>query len=250
MDVIGIIHAGGKGERLRPLTLSIPKPLIEIGKIKKPVIYWSMLPAILYGVKRFVITTNYLSEKIEKYFKGEEWKEFEIVLYRERGNWGSAGAVKYCLKEGIIDEKATVLMQNAADITRNFIDELIKFHRKNSDKYDVTIVAAERCVIPSSKVEYDPYSGAVKGFRRRPEHRWKKGEASHVGMFVFSPRGMKKFESAPIPSNPEDSVVQELIKEGRANVFLVDSWIPIKYRSDILEANKIDIEKYILGEQG
>ncbi|MCS7105713.1 MAG: sugar phosphate nucleotidyltransferase [Candidatus Aenigmarchaeota archaeon] len=249
--VVCVVHAGGKGERLLPLTLTVPKPLVEIGIEKKPLIYWSMLPSISYGIKKFVITTNYLSEKIEEYFKRDEWKGFEIIIYREKEKLGSAGATKYCIEEGIIDKKETVVMQNASDITRNFIRELLKYHKKQEEKgFELTIVCAERCVIPSSKVEYDVKTGKALSLKRKPEHVWSKGNASHVGTFVFSPKGLEKFKNVKIPSNPEDSVVQDLIKEGRACVYVTDVWIPIKYYSDVEEANKIDLRKFILGKQG
>jgi len=247
MSVICVIHAGGRGERLQPLTLSIPKPLIEIGINKKPLIYWSMLPAIKFGIKRFVITTNYMTEKIEMYFKGKEWKNFDITVYREREKLGSAGATKYCIEEGIIDKKDTVLMQNASDITRNFIPDLLTCHRENEKNgFETTIVISQKCFIPSSKVEYDQKSGTVLSLKRRPELVWKYGEGSHVGMFVFSSKSLDRFKTVKIPSNPEDSIIQDLIEEKKACVYVTDSWIPIKYASDLSNVNEIDLEKYIL----
>ena len=246
-----VVHAGGKGERLHPLTLYTPKPLIEIGLNKKPLIYWSMFPAIKFGIKKFVITTNYMSEKIEENFKKDEWKSFEIIIYREKDKLGSAGATKKCIEEGIIDKKDVILMQNASDITRNFVPDLLKHHGRYEKKgFEVTVVVAERCVISSSKVEYDKKSKTVISFKRRPEHVWKYGEGSHIGMFVFSPKSLEKFQNIKIPSSPEDSIVQDLINEKKANIYVTDTWIPIKHNSDVTYANEIDLEKFILGEHG
>jgi len=243
-----VIHAGGKGERLHPITLSIPKPLIEIGIHKKPLIYWSMLPAIEYGIKRFVITTNYMSEKIEKFFETREWKDFDITVFREEEKLGSAGATKCCIEEGIIGKKDLVLMQNASDIIRNFLPKLLAFHEEHVKKgFEATIVTAQKFIVPSSKVEYDLKTYAVKSLRRRPELVWRDGEGSHVGMFVFSPTSLERFMSVKIPSNPEDSVVQDLIGEKRACAFVTDSWIPIKYASDVSAVNELDLRKFILG---
>jgi len=82
--------------------------------------------------------------------------------------------------------------------------------------------------------------------KRRPEFVWKYGEGSHVGMFVFSSKSLERFKSVKIPSNPEDSVVQDLINERKACIYVTDSWIPIKYSSDISNVNQIDLQKFIL----
>jgi len=241
------MHAGGRGERLQPITLSIPKPLIEIGVNKKPLIYWSMLPAVKSGIKRFVVTTNYMSDKVEEYFRRKEWENFDITVYKEREKLGSAGATKYCIEEGIIRKKDTVLMQNASDITRNLIPDLLRYHEEYERRgFEATIVVAERCVIPSSKVEYDQETRVALSLERRPEHVWEYGKGSHVGMFVFSPRSLERFRTVKIPSNPEDSVVQDLIMEKKACVYVTGSWIPIKHHSDISSVNEIDLEKFIL----
>lgn len=240
-----MIHAGGKGERLKPITLRIPKPLIQVGLDSQPLIYWSMQPAINAGIKRFVITTNYLSEEIEKYFKNKKWFGLDITIFKEPKPLGSAGAAKFCIEQGMIRENP-VLMQNAVDITRNIIPDLIKNHEEQVKKYgyEATIVVAKKCVIPSSRVKFNPDTKTVYSLDRKPKHVWQDGEGSHVGMFLFEPKAMKRFESVAIPSSPEDSVAQDIIKERKAGIFLTDSWMPIKYTSDIDEANKIDIEKF------
>lgn len=242
-DIQCIVHAGGKGTRLKPLTLFKPKPLLEVGINPKPLIYWSMLPAINSGIKDFLITTNYKKNKIKEYFdKLNLPLEIKIFEEPEGKELGRAGSTKFCLKQGLIKENKKVLMLNTADIIRNIIPDLIKNH--DESKALATIVVAEKCIIPSSKVEYDQKTNRAKKFVWRPEHKWEYGEGSHVGMFLFEPETMNKFEKVPIPSDPERTVIQELIEDGKANVFLTDSWIPIKYSSDLDAANSIDIEKF------
>lgn len=61
-----IIMAGGRGERLRPLTEDLPKPLLRIGE--KPVAEYAIRRLIRQGVEDFTFVVNYLGEKIEEYF--------------------------------------------------------------------------------------------------------------------------------------------------------------------------------------
>jgi NDP-sugar pyrophosphorylase family protein len=241
-----IIHAGGQGERLRPLTLELPKPLIPIGLNQKPMIYWSMLPMIKAGIKKFVITANYLSEKVDDYFAGKEWDDFEITVFKEPEKLGRAGSTKFCIEHGLINGKKPLLMHNGADITRNIISDLMKDHENQEKKsgHEVTVVCARKFVVPSSKVVYDPKTKSVISLERKSTQTWPDGESSHVGMFLFGAKYMKNFEKVRIPSDPEDEMMSDMIKSKKAGVFLTDNWIPLKYLSDIDMANKIDIEKF------
>ena len=171
MKIDCVIHAGGKGERLKPITLRIPKPLIPVGQNSQPLIYWSMQPAVNAGIKRFVITANYLSEEIEKYFKKKKWFGLDITIFKEPKPLGGAGATKFCIEQGIIGENP-VLMQNAVDITRNIVPDLIKTHKEQVKKYEyeVTIVVAKKCVIPSSRVRFNPDTKTAYSLERRPKH--------------------------------------------------------------------------------
>jgi Nucleotidyl transferase/CBS domain len=60
-----VVMAGGKGERLLPLTQDIPKPLLKVGH--KPIIQYNIDLLNLYGIKKVVITINYLGDLIRRY---------------------------------------------------------------------------------------------------------------------------------------------------------------------------------------
>ena len=61
--------AGGKGERLRPMTLELPKPLLKIAG--KCIIDYNVEALARYGIRNISVTTNYLSEKLEEHFEPE-----------------------------------------------------------------------------------------------------------------------------------------------------------------------------------
>ena len=58
--------AGGKGERLRPLTEKTPKPLLPVGD--KAIIDYNIERLVNYGVRHINVTVNYLHEQIEDHF--------------------------------------------------------------------------------------------------------------------------------------------------------------------------------------
>lgn len=89
LDVV--LMAGGKGERLRPLTEKTPKPLLSIGD--KCIIDYNIDNLISYGIRNIYVTTNYLAEKIEKHFEKEK-QGVKINCIRENEYLGTIASAK------------------------------------------------------------------------------------------------------------------------------------------------------------
>ena len=66
IPIDAVLMAGGKGERLRPLTEKTPKPLLKIGD--KCIIDYNIDHLIDYGVNNIYVTVNYLGEQLEEHF--------------------------------------------------------------------------------------------------------------------------------------------------------------------------------------
>lgn len=92
LPVDAVLIAGGKGERLRPITEKIPKPLVPLGA--KPIIEYNVERLISYGVKNISVTVNYLKEQIESYF-AEPKQGIQIKCIREPNFLGTLGSIKY-----------------------------------------------------------------------------------------------------------------------------------------------------------
>jgi glucose-1-phosphate cytidylyltransferase len=65
MDVTVLVLCGGKGERLRPLTESIPKPLVKVKS--RPILSYILEHVAKHGLNNIVIAAGYMAEKIEEY---------------------------------------------------------------------------------------------------------------------------------------------------------------------------------------
>ena len=94
LPVHAFIMAGGKGKRLRPLTLSTPKPLLEIGS--KPIIEHNIDRLIKYGIKNIDISVKYLGDQIKNYFKNGSSKSISISYINEIKPLGTIGSLKNC----------------------------------------------------------------------------------------------------------------------------------------------------------
>lgn len=75
-----VILAGGRGERLRPLTENVPKPMVMVGD--KPFIHHLILQLQTFGITDVLILAGYKSEVIEKYFASVKVKDLQITIAR------------------------------------------------------------------------------------------------------------------------------------------------------------------------
>ena len=92
LPIDAVLMAGGKGERLRPLTEKTPKPLLEVGG--KCIIDHNVDRLISYGVKHINVTINYLGEQIEEHFATPR-DGIQVRTFREPKFLGTIGSIKF-----------------------------------------------------------------------------------------------------------------------------------------------------------
>ena len=85
-----LIMAGGRGERLQPLTNKTPKPMLMLGN--KPIIEHNIDRLISYGIRKIYISVRYLGEQIVDYFGDGSAKGISIEYIWEDKPLGTAGA--------------------------------------------------------------------------------------------------------------------------------------------------------------
>jgi dTDP-glucose pyrophosphorylase len=93
LPIDAIIMAGGRGERLKPLTNNCPKPMLKIGD--KPIIEHNIDRLIDFGVYSIFISVMYLAEQIEEYFQDGKGKGVDIKYLREYKPLGTLGSVAF-----------------------------------------------------------------------------------------------------------------------------------------------------------
>ena len=91
LPIDAVIMAGGKGQRLQPLTNFIPKPLLKIGE--KPIMEHNLDRLASFGIDDFWVTVKYLGEQIEEYFKDGKTKNIKIEYVWEKTPLGTIGSV-------------------------------------------------------------------------------------------------------------------------------------------------------------
>ena len=123
-----VIMAGGKGQRLMPLTANTPKPLLKIGD--KPIIEYNIDQLIKVGVKGITLSVNYLSDQIIHYFGNGEDKGITIDYIIEDKPLGTIGSI--LLKQSFQHED--VLVMNSDLLTNiDFADFYKTFKETDAD---------------------------------------------------------------------------------------------------------------------
>ena len=139
LPIDAVLMAGGKGERLRPLTEKTPKPLLKVGD--KCIIDHNIDRLINYGVKHISVTVNYLKEQLEEHF-AKPRGDVKVQTVREPNFLGTIGSIRF-VPEFFND---TVLVMNSDLFTNiNYEDFYLHFKEHNADMsvaavpYDVDI---------------------------------------------------------------------------------------------------------------
>lgn len=229
LPVDAVLMAGGKGERLRPLTETTPKPLLKVGD--KAIIDHNIDRLISYGVKNITVTVNYLKEQIEEHFS-EPRGEVKINTVREPKFLGTIGSIRFVPK--FFND--TVLVMNS-DLFTNINYEDFYLHFKEHDA-DMSVAAVPYNVsIPLGIFDLDGRN--IKGLKEKPKFEY------------YANAGIYLIKKSALDFVPEDvmfhstDLIEALITAGRKVIRfpLNGTWIDIGTPQEYQRA--IDMVKYM-----
>tara|TARA_B100001142_G_C14275091_1_gene632509 strand:- start:132 stop:821 length:690 start_codon:yes stop_codon:yes gene_type:complete len=167
--VTSIILCGGKGERLRPLTKDIPKPLINVNK--KPILSYIFDHLLGSQLENFIIATGYKAEKIESYLE-----EIDPSFNYKIINSGDTDIIRRIQdsKDQITNDFMVLYGDTISDVD---ISELINFHNSHSNPITITVwpLKTEFGVVELSQ------ESQVISFEEKPEL----GKWINIGYFYF-----------------------------------------------------------------
>jgi len=147
---------GGKGERLRPITNDIPKPLVKINE--KPILHYVIKHLEQYNIRKIHIASGYKSEFIEKYIY-ENQNESEMTIC----NSGDVDIIKR-IQDILETVERDVIVLYGDTISDVDIDKLIISHRQSLKNISMTVWPLK---IAYGLVEVDK-DGAVISFKEKP----------------------------------------------------------------------------------
>ena len=120
-----IVLAGGYATRLRPLTITKPKPLLPV--VGKPLIKWIIENLVKNNVEEIIMALYHMANKIIDFLKSDKYiAQFPIRYIVENKPLGDAGAIKYVSHLASLESTFVVVY---GDVFSNVnLDDVIKFH--------------------------------------------------------------------------------------------------------------------------
>lgn len=225
LPIDAVLMAGGKGERLRPLTEKTPKPLLKVGE--KAIIDHNIDRLISYGVKNISVTVNYLGEQLEEHF-AEPRGEIKVQTIREPKYLGTIGSVRF-VKEFHND---TVLVMNS-DLFTNINYEDFFLHFKEHDA-DMSVAAVPYTIsVPYGIFDLD--GREIQGLIEKPTYNY----FANAGIYLI-----KKSALNEIPNDTffnATDLIEKLISEGKKAIRfpLNGTWIDIGNPQEYQKANEL-----------
>jgi NDP-sugar pyrophosphorylase family protein len=136
-----VLLAGGMGVRLRPLTYTIPKPLLPVGE--KPILEEIIERLKAFDIDEIIITVGYRAELIETYFRNGAQLGVKIDYVHERQPLGTAGALSLVRAMRDLPDDEPLFVMNGDILTDLDVDEFIAAHRRSGCEMTVATIEYE-----------------------------------------------------------------------------------------------------------
>jgi len=163
LPVDAVIMSGGKGQRLQPLTDSIPKPLLKVGG--KAIIEHNLDRLAIFGIDDFWISLRYLGEQIESHLGNGAEKNVNIEYIWESEPLGTIGAVAK-----INNFQHDYVLVTNSDLLTNIDYEKFFLEFLNNDADLAVLTIPYQINIPYAVLETK--NGIVKSLKEKPTYTY------------------------------------------------------------------------------
>lgn len=230
LPIDAVLMAGGKGERLRPLTEKTPKPLLPVGG--KAIIDHNIDRLISYGVQHISVTVNYLKEQIEEHF-AQPHKGVQVQTVREPKFLGTIGSIKF-VKEFFND---TILVMNS-DLFTNINYEDFYLHFKEHDA-EMSVVAVPYTVSVPYGI-FDLEGRDIHGLIEKPTYNY----YANAGIYLIKRKALNEIPCDTF-FNATDLIEKLILERKKVIRFPLNGmWIDIGNKQEYAKAQ--DLVKHLL----
>lgn len=230
LPIDAVLMAGGKGERLRPLTEKTPKPLLKVGD--KCIIDHNVDRLISYGINHVNVTVNYLGEQLEEHY-AEPRNGVQVRTFREPKFLGTIGSIKF------VDTfyNDTVLVMNSDLFTNIDYEDFFLHFKANNAEMSVAAVPYN-VSIPYGILDLEGRN--IKGLIEKPKYNY----YANAGIYLI-----RKSALAEIPEDEffnATDLIEKLIAQGKSVIRypLNGTWIDIGNPQEYAKAN--DLFKHMI----
>ncbi len=216
-----LLLVGGKGTRLRPLTIHSPKSIVPI--FNRPFLHYQLdLIKRVPEIDEVILSLNYQPRRIEEVFGDGREVGIKIRYVVEPTPLGTAGGVRYA-SEGITD---TLVVFNGDVLTQIDLAGIVALHRERKAQATIVLTPVEN---PAAYglVETDA-QGNVRRFLEKPRPDEMTCDTINAGIYVLEP---STFDRIPphVAWSIERSFFPSLVERGETFIASIhrDYWIDI-----------------------
>lgn len=223
-----LILVGGFGTRLRPLTLTLPKPLVPFAN--KPMILHQIERLAQAGVKDIVLAVNYRPEIMQARMKQyEEELGVRITFSVETEPLGTAGPL--ALARDILGKDDEPFFVLNSDIICEFpFEKMLAVHQKSGAEGTILVTKVEE---PSKYgvIVCAPGSPAIDRFVEKPTEFV--SNRINAGIYIFSPKILDRIK--PVPTSIEKEVFPFMARDGQLHAMDLEGfWMDVGQPKDYL----------------
>jgi NDP-sugar pyrophosphorylase family protein len=221
-----LVLAGGKGERLRPLTDDRPKPMVLVGD-GRPLIDYHLRWLAGHGVQRAILLVGYRQDVIRDYFSVARIPGLTVECVGEDKPLGRGGAIRNGFEQaGVQDE--LVMATNGDVVSEQPLAPMLALHRETRA---LATVLLTKMVSPFGVVELNDAS-FITSFREKPVLPfW-----INAGAYILSREALLRF---PREGDHETLLFPQLAQEGRIAGFKSDAyWKSVESAKDLRELSE------------
>jgi len=187
-----LILVGGYGTRLRPLTLSRPKPLVEFAN--KPMLLHQIEALVEAGVTQVILAVSYHAEILEQEMALEAARlGIKITFAHEKEPLGTAGPL--ALSRDILTSNDEPFFVLNSDVICNFpFTDMVKFHQNHGREGTIVVTKVEE---PSKYgvVVYEASTGQIEKFVEKPQEFV--SNKINAGLYIFSTAILDRIKLEP-----------------------------------------------------
>lgn len=220
-----VLMAGGRGERLRPLTDKVPKPLLKVGA--KPIIDYNVEALERAGVENIFVTVNYLAPMIKEHF-GSRKNVAKITCIEEPRRLGTMGSLS--LIEDFTHDH--ILLMNS-DLLTDIDFERLWLHHVESGAEMTMCGVPYTLSVPYAVMELE--KDRVKSLVEKPSFNY----LANAGVYLLRRSLLKRLKKGEYMDAPD--FISALIADGAkvASFTIEGRWIDIGSPADFNYANEI-----------
>lgn len=217
---VAIIMCGGEGQRLRPITATLPKPMVRVAG--RPILERLVMHLVGYGIRTVYLSVNYRADIITNHFGNGDRFGCQIHYLKEKKPLGTAGSLTLLIPPN----REPIIVMNGDLVTQVDVGRLLSFH-KAQDSFATVVSRSYTADIPFGVIhtEGNKFISIVE----KPLAQC----IVNAGIYVLNPSLLRLFPRGE-PLGMTELLTELARRNKNVRVFRTnDEWIDVGRRMDL-----------------